>query len=136
MLFLYKNLIIKIVDSWYIEVELMTYLIGVAGGFISGFFGAGGGLILVPALINLLKIDEYKARGTTLASILIAILIASVFYVKYNYFDLNLSLKVAIGGIVGGFIGAKFMKKIPKVVLSIIFDIFLIYVSIKMIIQG
>lgn len=112
----------------------MVYLIGIAGGFISGFFGAGGGLIILPAMVNFLKVDEYKARGTTLASILIAILIAAIFYVKFDYFDLGLSIKVAIGGIIGGFIGAKFMKKIPKNLLAIIFDIFLIYASIKMII--
>ena len=112
----------------------MTYLIGIAGGFVSGFFGAGGGLVILPALVNFLKVDEYKARGTTLASILVAILIAAIFYVQYDYFDLELSIKVAIGGIIGGFIGAKYMKKIPKILLSIIFDIFLIYVSIKMIV--
>ncbi len=100
------------------------------------FFGAGGGLIILPALIHIGKVDEYKARGTTLATIFIAILIASMFYMKNNYFDFSLSIKIAIGGIIGGIIGAKIMKKIPKKVLSIIFDIFLIYVSIKMIMKG
>lgn len=109
---------------------------GLHGGFVSGFFGAGGGLLILPALVHLMKVDEYKARGTTLASILIAVLITSIFYMKYNYFNLSLSLQVAIGGIVGGFIGAKIMKKIPQNLLSIIFDIFLIYASIKMIVSG
>ncbi len=114
----------------------MTYLIGIAGGFISGFFGAGGGLIILPALVNFLKVDEYKARGTTIASILVAILITAIFYSKNDYFDFGLSVKVAIGGVIGGYIGAKLMKKIPQKFLAIIFDIFLIYVSIKMIIGG
>lgn len=111
----------------------MVYLIGIVGGFVSGFLGTGGGLIILPALVNFLGIDEYKARGTTLASILVGSLISAIFYVKYNYFDLNLCIKVAIGGIIGGFLGAKYMKKIPKNILSIIFDVFLIYASIKMI---
>lgn len=114
----------------------MTYLIGIAGGFISGFFGAGGGLILLPALVNFLKVDEYKARGTTIASILVAILVASIFYSKNNFFDFGLSVKIAIGGVVGGYIGAKIMKKIPPKYLAIIFDVFLICVSAKMIIGG
>lgn len=113
----------------------MIYVIGCLGGFVSGFFGAGGGLIILPALTRILKIDEYKARGTTLASILIAILVSSIFYTKYNYFDLNLSIKVAIGGIVGGFLGAKLVSKIPKIWLSIIFDIFLIWAALNMIIK-
>lgn len=113
----------------------MVYAIGILGGFVSGFFGAGGGLIILPALIRILKIDEYKARGTTLATILIAILISAIFYTKYNYFNLELSIKVAIGGIIGGILGAKLVKKISKFWLSIIFDIFLIWASINMIFQ-
>lgn len=61
---------------------------------------------------------------------------ASIFYASYNYFDWNNIVKVAIGGTIGGFIGAKLMKKIPKFYLEIIFDIFLIGISIKNIIQG
>lgn len=111
----------------------MVYVVGVLGGFVSGFFGAGGGLIILPALIRILKLDEYKARGTTLATILIAILVSSIFYSKFNYFDFGMSLKIAIGGIIGGFIGAKIVEKFSRFWLSIIFDIFLLYVSLKMI---
>lgn len=111
----------------------MVYVIGILGGFVSGFFGAGGGLIVLPALIRILKIDEYKARGTTLASILIAILVSAIFYTKYNYFDFGLSIKVAIGGVIGGFLGARLVKKIPQFWLSMIFDIFLIWASLSMI---
>ena len=111
----------------------MVYAVGILGGFVSGFFGAGGGLIILPALIRILKVDELKARGTTLATILIAILVSSIFYTKYNYFDLELSIKVAIGGIIGGILGAKLVKKIPKFWLSIIFDIFLIWAATNMI---
>ena len=111
----------------------MVYVVGVLGGFVSGFFGAGGGLIILPALIRILKLDEYKARGTTLATILIAILVSSIFYSKFNYFDFGMSLKIAIGGIIGGFIGAKVVEKFSRFGLSIIFDIFLLYVSLKMI---
>ena len=44
-----------------------------------------------------------------------------------------MSLKIAIGGIIGGFIGAKVVEKFSRFWLSIIFDIFLLYVSLKMI---
>lgn len=80
-----------------------------------------------------MKIDEYKARGTTLATILVATLIAMIFYANLKYFDLALSIKAAIGGIIGGVIGAMIMKKIPKEILNIAFDIFLIVMSARMI---
>ena len=97
----------------------------IADGFISGFFGAGGGLLIHPALTRILKLDEYKARGTTLITVFPAILVASIFYATYNYFDWNNIVKVVIGGTIGGYVGAKLMRKIPKFYLEIIFDIFL-----------
>ena len=114
----------------------MTYIIGLVGGFVSGFFGAGGGILIHPALTRIIKLDEYQARGTTLITVFPAVLIASIFYANYDYFDVSIAIKVALGGALGGFIGAKIMKKIPKFYLALIFDIFLIGVSIKNIIQG
>lgn len=111
----------------------MVYAIGLIGGFVSGFFGAGGGIIILPALIKFVKLDEYTARGTTLATILAAILVSSVIYSSFNYFDFNMSLKIAFGGALGGFLGAKIVPKFSKFWLSVIFDFFLLYVSIKMI---
>ena len=114
----------------------MIYLIGLLAGFVSGFFGTGGGLLIHPALTSILKLDEYKARGTTLITVFPAVLVASIFYANYHYYDFNKLVLIAIGGSIGGFIGAKFMKKIPRFWLALTFDIFLIIASIKMIIQG
>lgn len=112
----------------------MEYLIGLLGGFACGFFGGGGGLLIHPLLTKGLKLDEYKARGTTLITIFPAVLIASIFYAQYQYFDFEKAMIIVIGGSIGGFIGSMFMNKIPKFWLSISFDIFLIIVSIKNII--
>ena len=114
----------------------MVYAIGLVAGFVSGFFATGGGLLIHPALTSILKMDEYKARGTTLITVFPAVLVASVFYANYNYYDLDKLILVVIGGSVGGLIGAKYMKKIPKFWLALTFDVFLIITSIKMIIQG
>ena len=83
--------------------------------------------------MNFLNVDEYKARGTTLATILVATFVTAIFYANFKYFDLSLSIKAAIGGVIGGIIGAKTMSKIPKEILNIVFDIFLIVMSARMI---
>jgi uncharacterized membrane protein YfcA len=57
-------------------------LIGLFAGFISGFFSTGGGLILVPAFINILKKDDKISRGTSSFCILVMVLTASIFYYK------------------------------------------------------
>ena len=87
--------------------------------------------MLLPAMIELLKVDDHKARGTTLATIFIATLIASIFYSRENYFEWDFILPLVIGGIIGGYLGAKLTNKLPKEILNIVFNLFLIFVAVR-----
>ena len=107
-------------------------LIGLFAGIISGLFASGGGLILVPAFIYLLNMEDRKARGTAVCTILPMVITSSIFYHKENYIDWKIGISCAIGGIIGGIIGAKLLYKIPTKYIRIIFTIFLLYVGIKM----
>ena len=107
-------------------------LIGIISGFISGFLSTGGGLILVPAFMYLLKLESNKARGTSVFCILPMVITSSFFYYKGNYIDWRIAIYCAIGGTIGGYIGAKLLRKIPEKYLKIAFTILLIYVSFKM----
>ena len=107
-------------------------LIGLISGIICGLFASGGGLILVPAFIYILKMEDKKARGTAVFCILPMVLTSSIFYYKENYIDWEIGVNCAIGGIIGGILGAKLLKKIKVKYVRIIFTIFLFYVSIKM----
>ena len=113
---------------------LGNILLGFIAGMISGFFGAGGGLILVPYMTLLLKEDEVKARATTIMCIFFMVLTSSFFYFKADFVDWNLAFKCAIGGIIGGIIGSKLLINLSKKILQILFIIFLLYAGIKMII--
>ncbi len=90
-------------------------------------------MILVPAFVYLLHLESTKARGTSLCCILPMVLTSSFFYYKGNYIDWKIAIFCAIGGSIGGYIGAKLLKKIPERILKIVFTIFLVYVSYKMI---
>lgn len=107
--------------------------IGVISGVISGLFAAGGGMIVVPALIHIFKLEDAKARATSIFAILPMVVVSGLFYYKKDYIDWNLGIKCAIGGIIGGIIGAKLLKKMSSKTLRILFVIFLAYTSIKMI---
>lgn len=116
------------------EVLFMIYVIAIVGGILGGLFGAGSGLIILPAMVSILKIDEYKARGTTLALTMIITIISSFFYYENNYFDFKIAPYIIVGGIIGGFVGAKIMHRIPKFWLSLSFYLFMIFIAIRMII--
>lgn len=112
---------------------LKKIIVGLIAGVISGLFAAGGGMIVVPALIHLFNLEDAKARATSVFAILPMVVASGIFYYKNDYVDWNLGIKCAIGGIVGGIIGAKLLKKMSNKVLRILFIIFLAYTSIKMI---
>lgn len=109
-------------------------LIGLIAGGISGLFAAGGGMIVVPALIHLFNLEDAKARATSIFAILPMVIAGGIFYYKDNYMDWDLGIKCAIGGTIGGIIGAKLLKRIPNKLLKIVFVIFLIYTSVKLLI--
>ena len=108
-------------------------IIGLLAGVVSGLFATGGGMILVPAFVHLLNMEDTKARGTSVFCILPMVITSSFFYYKGNFIDWKIANLCAIGGAVGGYIGAKLLKKLPEKVMKIAFTIFLTYVSYKMI---
>ena len=97
---------------------LIKILIGIVAGIISGLFSTGGGMILVPAFIYFLKIDQRKSRATSIMCILFMVIATTIFYFKNNYINFELGLQCAVGGTIGGFIGAKFLNKLPEYVLK------------------
>ena len=109
-------------------------LIGFFSGIVSGLFASGGGMILVPAFIYLLKMEDVEARATSVICILPMVVTSGIFYYTGNYIDWKIGILCAIGGIVGGIVGAKLLNKVPIKYLKIAFTLFLIYASYKMIV--
>jgi uncharacterized membrane protein YfcA len=51
----------------------LALLIGLAGGVVSGFFGIGGAVVIVPALVYLMRMEQHKAQGTSLGALLLPV---------------------------------------------------------------
>ena len=113
---------------------IFNICIGFFAGLVSGFFGAGGGLLLVPYMTLILKENEVKTRATTIMCIFFMVLASAFFYFNENSIDWMLSIKCAIGGIIGSVIGSKLLICMNTNILKILFIIFLLYAGILMII--
>lgn len=114
-------------------IMIKKIVIGVFAGIICGLFGTGGGMILVPAFIYMLKIEPQKARATSLCCMLVLVITSGIFYYQQNYINWQAGILCAVGGIGGGYLGAKLLKRVPDYILKIIFICFLIYASYRMI---
>lgn len=107
--------------------------LGLVTGFANGLFGSGGGTIIVPALVFLFGLKDYKAHATAISIILPLSVISTIIYFFNNNIPMDLTLKVMSGGLIGSFIGAKSLKKIPTNVLRKLFGSVIIYTAIRMI---
>lgn len=112
---------------------LYKILIGFFAGIVSGLFASGGGMILVPAFMYLLKMEDVESRATSVICILPMVVTSGIFYYTSNYIDWKIGLLCAAGGVVGGVVGAKLLNKLPTKYLKIAFNAFLIYASYRMI---
>jgi len=109
-----------------------TAAIGLVSGICNGLFGSGGGTILVPAMVFLLKVEQHKAHATAIAVILPLTIISSIIYITSGIYDITLTYKITIGSILGGLLGAILLNKLSSNFLRKIFGIFMIIAAIRM----
>lgn len=104
---------------------------GAAAGLANGFFGGGGGMILVPLLTRWCGLDQRKAFATSVAIILPLCALSSVIYLFRGGLDLLLALPYLAGGLVGGFVGGKVFRKLNMVWLRRAFALLILYGGVK-----
>lgn len=114
--------------------NLLLILTGVVTGFCNGFFGGGGGMIVVPMLARILKLEEKKAHATAIAIILPTTIISAIINLINKNFDLSVGIPTSIGVFIGGIIGALLLKKINDKTLAKIFYVTMLIAGIKMLI--
>ena len=111
----------------------LVLLLGFAVGAFSGVVGIGGGILFVPALVWLLKMDQYKAQGTSLGALLAPVgILAFLEYYRKGHADLRVALLLAVGFTVGGYFGAAAAIDVPEVWLRRIFAVTLVVVGGRM----
>ena len=112
---------------------LILVAIGLVAGFLGGIIGIGGAIILIPALVLLLAMDQKTAQGTTLAIMLPPIgLFAAFNYYKAGYVNVKYALIIAAVFMLGGYLGSKLALNIPVSVLKRIFAAVLALIAVKM----
>ncbi|WP_295800546.1 sulfite exporter TauE/SafE family protein [Mucilaginibacter sp.] len=113
---------------------LVLILIGFVAGFLGGMVGLGGGIILIPALVLFLSMDQRMAQGTTVAIMLPPIGFFAAFnYCKAGYVNIKYALIIAIVFMLGGYVGSKLALNLPVPVLKKMFAVLLVVIAAKMI---
>jgi len=112
---------------------LILVVIGLVAGILGGMVGLGGAIILIPALVMFLAMDQRMAQGTTIAIMLPPIgLFAAANYYKAGYVNIKYALVIAVVFAVGGYLGSKLALNIPAATLKKIFAVVLVLMAAKM----
>ncbi len=88
-------------------------LIGAIGGLLSGTFGVGGGVVVVPLLMLLAHFDQRQASATSLLAIVPSGLAAGITYIAHGYVDFVAVAAVSVGAVVGALAGSVLLKRLP-----------------------
>ena len=107
--------------------------IGLAAGILSGLFGIGGGIVIVPALVFLAKFGPQQAVGTSLGALLLPVgALGAWSYYKGGQLDVKASLLIALGIFVAAPLGARLAQSLEPVMLKRAFAVFLVFVAYKL----
>jgi len=113
---------------------ILFILIGIVAGILSGMFGIGGGVIIVPALMYLCGFNQLKAQGTSLAILLLPVgIFAFMEYYKKGEVNIQAAALIVIFLVIGSVFGSKLAQNLPIAVLRKGFGVLMILISLKMI---
>ena len=107
-------------------------LIGLLGGLLSGAFGVGGGIIMVPLLVGLAGMDDRRAASTSLVAIVPASSVGVIIYLAQGQVDLVAGGIIAAGAVVGAIIGSRLLRRISLVWLRFMFVALLVVVAARL----
>ncbi len=109
-----------------------NFLIGLTAGVLGGLAGLGGGVLMIPLLIGIKKLDQHKAHGTSLVALVFTGIIGAATYAMHGTLNIWASLLLAAAAIWPAHLGAKYCCRLPELKLKRLFGLFLIIISILM----
>ena len=113
---------------------LLLLAIGLGAGVLSGLFGIGGGIVIVPALIYFAKMPPQQAAGTSLAALVLPIgaAIGAATYYKAGNLHVRDALYIVAGMALGAWIGAELSTHVDGLLLKRGFAVLLVVMAVKM----
>ena len=112
----------------------LTYLlIGLGAGVLSGLFGIGGGIVIVPALLFFARMQPSTATGTSLGALLLPVgALGAWAYYKGGHVEVRASVLIAAGLFFGAYLGARLNQSLSSLHATRAFAIFLVAAAARL----
>ncbi|HEV8682219.1 MAG TPA: sulfite exporter TauE/SafE family protein [Actinomycetota bacterium] len=110
-------------------------VVGILAGVLSGLFGVGGGILIVPGLVLVMGMEQRLAHGTSLAAIVPIAVSGVAGYALERAVDWPAAALLALGAAGGAVLGTYALRRMSQRVLRLLFGLFLLLAAAQMLIQ-
>lgn len=111
--------------------------VGLVAGILSGMFGIGGGLVIVPGLMYLAGLDIKAATGTSLTALVLPTgLLGAMEYYRAGLVDTRAALLIFAGIFVGAFFGAKWVIGVQPDTARKLYAVYLLIMGVKLFVSA
>jgi uncharacterized membrane protein YfcA len=111
---------------------LTASVVGALAGALSGLFGVGGGIVIVPGLVLLGSLAQRRAHATSLAAIVPIAVAGAAGYALEGAMDLPAAALLVAGAAAGTFAGTHFLRRLPDRALKVVFALFMVAAAISL----
>jgi uncharacterized protein len=109
--------------------------VGLVAGFLSGLFGVGGGILIVPALVLVMAMDQRLAHGTSLAAVLPIAVSSTLGYALEGKVDWPVAALLAVAAVGGAVVGTHVLHRLPQRALALAFAGLLAATAVRLLID-
>jgi len=113
----------------------MNFLVGLIAGTFGGLVGLGGGVLMIPLMVGVLKLEQRRAHGTSLVAIVFTGVIGASTYAFHGVIDVVAAILLAAGAVWPVRLGARLCHRLPEWKLKRAFGVFLIAISMLLVLK-
>ncbi|MDH4163872.1 MAG: sulfite exporter TauE/SafE family protein [Nitrospirota bacterium] len=113
----------------------MNILTGLLAGMFGGLVGLGGGVIMIPLMVSVLKLTQHEAHGTSLVALVFTGIAGAIVYGLKDAVDISAAVLLTSTAVITARAGAHFAHSLPEWTLKRSFGFFLVFVSLLMLVK-
>jgi hypothetical protein len=118
-----------------LKINFISFAIGLSAGIFGGLVGLGGGLIMIPLMVGVLKLTQHKAHGTSLVALVFTGISGAITYALNGAIDITAAVLLALTAVFTAPLGARYAHALAEWKLKKTFGAFLIFCSVLLLLK-
>ena len=110
---------------------LVLLTAGAMTGFLSGMMGVGGAVVMIPAMVLLVGLDQHTAQGSSLLTMVPAGMVGALTHMRYGNVEMGLLKGLVPGVFIGTYLGGSVAHFLPDSILRLVFGSMLVWTAFR-----